>query len=479
MTFDHIFKNATVIDGTGAPRYRADVGVVAGLISEIGDLSKASANQVIDASGQVVAPGFIDTHAHDDAAIFDRSEIYPKLAQGVTTIINGNCGCSLAPMALRDGERPPTPLDQLSRDGVHFKTFAAYLDAVSSSQPAINGAFLVGHSTLRFRHMADLQRPADDSEIAAMQSDLHEALDAGALGMSTGVFYGPAQATTADELIAVGRPLSEKGGLIAMHVRNEADQIDLALDEAFAVSSMLQVPLVVSHHKLFGKANHGRSTQTLALIRQQQRLSPVCFDCYPYTASSSTLLPSRIKDSSRIQITWSKSYPEHAGRDLKDIAEQMGVDQEEAMRRLAPGGAVYFALSEEDVQRILASPNAMIGSDGVPFQEVPHPRMWGTFPRVLGHYARDRRLFPLEAAVHKMTGLPAQRFGLVRRGRVAPGFVADLTVFDAGQITDMATFDAPKQPPKGISHVMVNGRMAVVNGEVVDWHAGQVLRRSQ
>lgn len=312
-----------------------------------------------------------------------------------------------------------------------------------------------------------------------MRLALHEALDAGALGLSTGVFYGPAQAATKDELIAVGRPLSDRGGLIAMHVRNEADQIELALEEAFAVSSTLGVPLVVSHHKLFGKENHGRSAHTLAMLKKQARLSPVCFDCYPYTASSSTLLPSRIKDSSRIQITWSKSHPEHAGRDLKEIAEEMEVDQEEAMRRLAPGGAVYFALSEDDVQRILASPNAMIGSDGIPFQEVPHPRMWGTFPRVLGHYSRDLRLFPLEAAVHKMTGLPAERFGLVGRGRVAPGSAADLVVFDAEQITDMATFAAPKQAPKGISHVMVNGRIVMEGGEVVDWHAGQVLRRGQ
>jgi N-acyl-D-amino-acid deacylase len=325
--------------------------------------------------------------------------------------------------------------------------------------------------------MRELDRAATPAEVERMQRMLAEALAAGAAGMSTGVYYPPARAATTEELIEVGRPLAGHG-LVTMHIRDEGDAIDAALREALAVGRALDVDLVLSHHKLMGLANHGRSRATLALLDDAARTQRVCIDCYPYIASSTMLLPERVPLCTDVQVTWSRAEPATAGCSLKALAAERGLAPEELARRLQPAGAIYFAMSEDDVERILAHPLAMVGSDGLPHDERPHPRLWGSFPRVLGHYARERRLFSLETAVHKMTGLTARRFGLVDRGRVTPGAYADLVLFDPERIADCARFDDPIAPPSGIAAVFVNGRQVVDDGAVVDRHAGQVLRRA-
>lgn len=477
--FDFIFRSATVVDGTGNPRFNGDVGVTDGFISAMGDLRHHHASTSIECQGKILSPGFIDTHTHDDALLLDQgSASQPKIVQGVTTVIAGNCGVSLAPFLLPEGAVAPPPLNALGRHGFRFNDFRSYLSCVEELSPATNAAFLVGHTTLRIRHVADLGRPASATEIAAMSNDVADSLDAGAIGMSTGVYYPPARAATAQEMIDVGLPLKDGGGLIAMHIRDESTEIDAALKEAFSVGHALQVPLVISHHKLLGRPNHGRSAQTLKLLAEAGKRQDVCMDCYPYAASSSMLLPERIGLSSRVVITWSKPFPEYAGRDLSEIARELGLSQHAAMERLKPGGAVYFAMDEQDVQNILAEQNTMIGSDGVPHDEAPHPRLWGTFPRVLGHYVRDVGLFSLEVAVHKMTGLPARKFGLTQRGRISPGFAADLVLFDEQNIADTATYERPISVPRGIDLVMINGCIAAQEGHVTAWHAGKVLRRT-
>ena len=335
---------------------------------------------------------------------------------------------------------------------------------------------LVGHTTLRVGAMRELDRPAGADEIERMRDVLADALDAGAFGLSTGVYYPPARAATAGELIAVGEPLRGRG-LVTMHIRDEADAIDAALREALAVGRALDVDLVLSHHKLMGRTNHGRSRETLALLEQAAQAQRVCIDCYPYAASSTMLLPERVAMSTDVQITWSRAEPAVAGASLRRLAAERGVAPEDLARALQPAGAIYFAMSEDDVERILAHPLTMVGSDGLPHDQSPHPRLWGSFPRVLAHYARDRSLFSLETAVHKMTGLTARRFGLAGRGVVAPGAFADLVLFDAEHVADRARFDDPAQPPAGIALVVVNGRVAVEGGGVTDLHAGRVLRR--
>ncbi|HSW05053.1 N-acyl-D-amino-acid deacylase family protein [Aquabacterium sp.] len=476
MMLDLVIEKGEVADGSGGPRLRADVGVQDGRIVALGDLSGEAAHRRVDASGLVTAPGFIDVHTHDDALLLHTGgEPHPKVLQGVTSVITGNCGVSLAPLVC---SRAPAPLDVLGQDAFRFASFAAYLAAVEASAPIVNAACLAGHSTLRVAHMADLDRPASESEATAMRDALAQCLRDGAWGLSTGVYYPTACAATADEVIAIARPLTAASGLLTMHIRDEGDRIDSALREAFAIGRALQVPLVLSHHKLVGKRNHGRSEQTLALVEQAAREQEVCLDCYPYDASSTMLLASRVEQSRDVMVTWSRPHPEAAGRSLRELAAQRREAPEETARALSPAGAIYFAMSEVDVGRILAHPLTMVGSDGLAHDAHPHPRLWGTFPRVLGRYVREQKLLTLEAAVHKMTGLSARRFGLPGRGLVAKGFHADLVTFDPGRVLDRATYQDPSLPPDGIHAVYVNGQLACENRQMTGTRPGRVLRRA-
>jgi N-acyl-D-amino-acid deacylase len=475
--YDILIAGGELIDGSGAARRQADIAVQAGRIDAVGDLRGQAAHQHINASGHVVAPGFIDSHSHDDRLLLEHPALHPKLLQGVTTVITGNCGISLAPLLRTDTTQPPpAPLDIL-QGPFDFARFADYVAAVQAARPATNAALLVGHSTLRVAAMADLSRAANSAEIKHMQTALAAALQAGAIGLSTGVFYAPAQAATTQELIDVGAPLANGRGIVTMHLRDEGAAIDAALHEAFAVGRALNTPLVLSHHKLMGLAQHGGSARTLALIEAAAQRQTVCLDCYPYTASSTVLIPARVEQSLDVQITWSATEPAAAGRLLREMAAERGLAPAELATRLMPGGAIYFAMSDADVDRILAHPLTMIGSDGLPGPGHPHPRLWGSFPRVLGHYARDRGLLALETAVHKMTGLPARRFGLVGRGLLAPGCAADITIFNAATVRDQATYATPAAPPQGIEWVVLNGQVVVQEGQQVFAHAGEVLLR--
>jgi len=471
--YDLIIEGGDLVDGTGAARRRADIGVAAGRIAAIGDLSAQPAGQRVDARDRIVAPGFIDVHTHDDRLLLmPIVGAHPKLSQGVTTVVAGNCGVSLAPLQTRN---PPAPLDILGSDGWHYATFGAYMDALAGSELAVNVACLVGHSTLRVRRMDNLERPATPLESAAMAEDLAEALASGAIGLSTGLYYPPARAATAQEVITVGAPLKAVGGIVAMHIRDEGDAIDEALREALYIGGQLGVDTVLSHHKLVGTANHGRSVQTLRMLEEAALNQPVCFDCYPYSASSTMLLPSRVRQSSDVLVTWSQAEPAAAGRFLRELARERGQSEEDVARALQPAGAIYFAMSEDDVSRILSHPMAMVGSDGLAHDVRPHPRLWGTFPRVLGHYVRDRKLFSLETAIHKMTGLSARRFGLAGRGTLAVGHHADIVVFDEHCITANASYSHPTEVSSGIDAVFVNGRLACRDGHTVSAGAGSVL----
>jgi N-acyl-D-amino-acid deacylase len=475
--FDLLIRGGTVVDGTRAPRFDADVGIVDGRIAAMGDLAKHPAREMLDAAGRIVAPGFIDSHTHDDQALLAQPDMTFKVSQGVTTVVAGNCGISIAPLS---ADSPlPSPLDLLDVSAkARFGTFAAYFAQLDRTPAAVNMAALVGHSTLRVRTMGGtLDRPANEAEIAAMQALVAEALDAGAIGLSTGTFYPPAVKAPTEEIIAVGEPLRARGALYVTHMRDESDRVMEALDETFAIGRALDIPVVVSHHKVQNKRNFGRSAETLAHIRTCMSRQCIGLDCYPYTAGSTMIRTDRGMIDGRVLIASSAPHPECAGRELGAIAAEWGVPEAEAARRLQPGSAIYFLMDEPDVQRILAFDDTMIGSDGIPVGDKPHPRLWGTFPRVLGHYARDVGLFPLETAVWKMTGLTARTFGLAGRGTLAVGHAADVVVFDAATIRDAATYEEPKRPAEGIDAVIVNGAVTWRRGAHTGARRGAVLRR--
>ena len=473
---DLLIEGGTVIDGTKAPRFDADVGVRDGRIVAIGDLQGRAARARLDARGKVVAPGFIDAHTHDDLALLDTPGMAFKVSQGVTTVVTGNCGISPAPLEAHTPTPPPISLAVASgRDG--FASFAAYMQALRAAPAAVNVAPMLGHTTLRVRCMADLQRPALEEEVLAMREHVREALEAGAIGISTGTFYPPAAAASTEEIIEVCRPLSGSGGVYATHMRDEQDRVMESLEETFRIGRELEVPVVVSHHKVTGQANWGRSPQTLARITQAMACQCVSLDCYPYTAGSTMLHADPVRLQGRVLVSFSVPFPEMAGRELGDIAREWGCDKAEAVRRLQPGGAIYFMMDEGDVRNILAFEHSMIGSDGIPRGERPHPRLWGTFPRVLGHYSRELNLFPLETAVWKMTGLTARNFGLVGRGIVAEGAHADLVVFDPATVIDTATYEDPQRPALGIETVVVNGAPVWQAGCETGARPGQVLGR--
>ncbi len=475
--FDLMLRSATLFDGSGAPRRRADVALRDGRIAAVGVLDPSQADQTIDLHGLALAPGFIDVHTHDDRLLLADPSMAPKLSQGVTCVVTGNCGISLAPLGTHEAV-PPLNLVANGADQ-RFDSFADYFAALEAAPPSINLAALVGHTSLRVVAMSALDRAATPAEVARMQALVVEALHAGVIGLSTGTYYAPAAAATADEIRTVCEPLRGSGALIASHIRDEGAQVLESMREAIAIADALGLRQVISHHKVIGRANFGRSRETLALLDAARLHSDVCQDCYPYTASSTVLQQDTARMASRTLVAWSRAQPAAAGRWLDELAQQQGLALEAMVDALQPAGAIYFSMDEADVERILAHPETMIGSDGLPHDTFPHPRLWGAFPRVLGHYARERGLFSMETAVHKMTGLPAARFGLAGRGRVVPGAAADLVVFDAETVCDAATFAQPLQPALGIHRVYVNGTLAWNDGADTGARAGRVLRRGR
>ena len=474
--FDLIIRNATIIDGARTPRCAGDIGVRDGRIAQVGRLDGERADSEIDASGKIAAPGFIDSHTHDDRFLSTHPDMTPKVSQGVTTVITGNCGISLAPLVHAS---PPSPLDLIDDSNAYrFPSFAAFLEELEARAAATNAATMVGHTTLRVATMDRLDRVATTNEIARMRAMAHEALAAGAIGLSTGTYYPPAAHASTEEIIEVARPLGQFRARYVTHMRNEDDHIVAAMEEAFRIGRETGAAVIISHHKVVGVRNYGRSTETLALLDAAAKRQEVCIDCYPYIASSTMLRADRIALSSRIVVTWSTPHPEFAGMDLPVVAAKLGLSQEAAVAKIRPAGAIYFSMDEADVQRILKHEDTMVGSDGLPHDVKPHPRLWGTFPRVLGHYSRDVGLFPLETAVYRMTGLTAQKFGLRDRGVIRPGAFADITIFDAAEIGDAATFEQPTQPARGIDTVIVNGTPVWRAGASTGARPGRLLRNN-
>lgn len=478
MEFEVLLRNFNIVDGSGEDITSQDVGIIGERIIRIGDLSSFRGKMEIEGNGRYLAPGFIDVHTHDDINVIHQPEMLPKISQGVTTVIVGNCGISASPVTLTS--EPPDPMNLLGEeDQFSYPTFSQYAQAVEAAQPAINVGALVGHTSLRQNHLDNLYRPATNSEIQAMRCQLRDSLEHGALGLSTGLAYATAREAPTQEVLELSEELSHYDGIYVTHLRTEFEGILNAMEEAFDIGVHSNVPVVISHHKCAGKANWGRTEQTLSFMDERSKSQDIGCDCYPYSAGSSTLDLGQVTSDFDITITWSEPEPEQGGRNLADIADSWGVSLIDAAKRLQPAGAIYHNMLEEDVARVLKYPKTMIGSDGLPNDPLPHPRLWGTFPRVIGHYCRDKELFSLPEAVKKMTSLSARRFGLKNRGLIKEQYYADLVIFDFDKIIDVASFNNPKQVSAGIEYVLVNGNIVYQEKSVNKKRSGKFLYRNK
>jgi N-acyl-D-amino-acid deacylase len=502
-TYDLLITGGTVIDGTGAARYRADVGVVGNRITILSrtPLARASGKRTIDATGLIVAPGFIDLHAHLDP-LLNMPDAESHVRQGVTVALGGPDGGG------------PFP-------------FGAYLDSVGARKLGMNVAFLAGHNTIRQRAMGTANRAPTPTELEQMKRMVAQSMAEGAFGLSTGLRYIPGFYSNVDEVVELSRVAADSGGIYTSHLREEAVGLFSGVAEALEIGRRARIPVVLTHHKAVGQMMWGKSTVTLAMVDSARRAgTDVMIDQYPYTASStslSVLVPPwaleggtsqlrqrladpRLRDSitrgvvenllndrgggdlKRVQFSRVSWDPTLNGKTLHDLVVRSGKEPSiqngapavlDAVLRGSPS-TIFHIIDEGDVKRIMAHPQTMIASDGRLNRlgdAVPHPRAYGTFPRVLGKYVREEKILTLENAVQKMTGMPAARLGLADRGCLRAGCAADITIIDAATVRDVGSFEDPHHYPEGIPYVIVNGVPVMDGGRFTESRPGMVLKR--
>jgi len=503
LTFDTVIRGGRIVDGTGNTWFRGDVAINGDTIVAVAPKIEGEAKRIIDAAGQVVAPGFIDLHTHARRGIFDVPSADNYILQGVTTIFEGPDGAS------------PVPI-------------APFLKQVENRGVSLNFATFVGHGSVREEVMGSVDRAATPAELDQMKTLVRTAMNDGAFGLSTGLFYVPGSFASTEEVIALAKVVAELGGSHTSHMRDEAAKVTDSVRETIRIGEEGGLPTQITHHKIAGKRNWGRSAETLKLLDEaRERGVDVTSDQYPYTASRTgldALFPrwaleggrekvlarlgdpaTRAKiraaviesikydrgggDPKNVQISLAPHDASLAGRTLADVLRARGVEptvESGADLTLELVGksevaAIFHMMNEEDVERILRHPATMIASDGeVPVfgKEAPHPRSYGTFARVLGVYVREKKVLTLEDAIRKMSSYPAARVGITDRGLLRPGMKADIVVFDANRIIDKATFTNPHAYAEGVSHVLVNGVLVVDAGKVTKNRPGRVLRHA-
>ena len=523
--YDIIVEDGYVIDGAGNPWFKADVGIVGGRVEAIGKLRGAGADRRIDARGLIVAPGFIDIHSHSDFTVLLDPRVESKVRQGVTTEVVGNCGTSAAPMNQEvKAYREKYMRADLGEDFVfNWETMEDYLNLVEEKGVSFNIIALVGHGTVRQNVMGFENRPPIEAELDAMKRLVVEAMEDGAWGMSTGLIYTPGCYAHTDEIVELAKGVAEHSGIFASHIRGEGKTLLRAVKEAIEIGDRACLPVEISHFKASGRGNWGKTKESLRLVREGRlRGVDVTFDQYPYIASSTGLsaylprwvreggsgkLLERLRDPEirrriaeepatitrdweSVMVVLAPNHPQYEGVRVTEIAELEGKEPMDAVFDLllaeeAQVRIVAFGMCEEDVRRVMRSPYMMVGSDGravaprgVLGRGRPHPRYYGTFPRVLGHYVREGVL-ALREAVRKMTSLPAQRLGLRDRGLLREGFIADITIFDLNAVKDEATFTDPHRFASGIPYVIVNGTIVIDEAEHMGALPGKPLRKGK
>jgi N-acyl-D-amino-acid deacylase len=483
---DLVIRDAVLADGSGGPLGHGDVAVKDGLILSAGSepVHAGPATIEIDALGDLIcAPGFIDVHTHDDAALIRYPGLEFKVAQGCTSLVIGNCGFSAFPGIGED--------DIESIADANWSDLDGYRDEVTSGGFACNAMALIGHNTLRIATIGrEEQRAATREELAIMRGHVRRAMEQGACGLSTGLIYKPGKWTPTEEIIELAAAAGEAGGLYTTHLRDEGERLLESVAEAIGIGESSGCLVHISHHKAAGQQNWGKVADSLAAIdRANNEGADVTLDFYPYTASSGPMAEYVTPDTvtqewaDRNLFATCPPFPQYQGRNVSEVAAAERLTVAELVRRVqaTPAGrqtiSIGFGMSEEDLLSNARHPLVMVGSDGIPELEgLPHPRLFGTFPRVFAQYVRELGVITLAEAVRRVTSLPADRFGLAGRGRLIPGNHADLVVFDQSQIRDLATYQDPKREPAGIGAVIVNGKLAVHNSQHTDARSGQLLR---
>jgi len=527
--FDAVIRNAYIVDGTGNPWFEADIGIKSGKISEIGNLDFEDADRIINAKELMVCPGFIDMHSHSEYSLLANSKAESKIKQGVTTEVNGNCGDSPAPIEGMTAEAAEEAKEyKLNMD---WSTLAEYLDKLERQGISLNVAQLVGHGTIRIAVMGHENRPPTREELNKMKELVAQAMEDGAFGMSTGLYYLPGGFADTAEVIELCKVVTKYGGIYTSHIRGEGDPLIEAVTETIEIGEKANIPVQISHHKACGIENWGNVKKTLRMMEEaRSRGLDITCDVYPYTACGADLismipnwaheggvnkLRERLRDSKirervkkemseglpgwessvkqsgwgRIKVIGWKEHKEFEGKTLAEIADLEGVDAfnltfDLIMKKESPE-LVDLAMTEKDVCTVIKHPLSMVGSDGwalAPYgvlgESKTHPRSYGTFPRILRKYVREDKVLTIENAIRKMTSLPAQKLGLRDRGTLREGMWADVVVFDPKRIADVATYENPHRYPEGIEHVLVNGEIVVDGGEHTGAPPGKVLRFS-
>ena len=526
--YDYLIRNAAILDGSGAPAVTGDVAISGGTIAAVGHLADTSAHHTIDAAGRTLTPGFIDIHRHGDAALFRPEFGKAELAQGLTTILNGNCGLSLAPVAgPHSGEvlRYLSPIVGAAPDGRDFPSLAEYRRQAGSVPQRLNSGMLVGMGTLRGCVAGFEDRPLTEEEYRQLHRLLAQALEEGALGVSLGLGYAPECFYSTGELIRALEPLRNSGKVLTVHMRQEGDGVVAALQEMLTVARALNTPVEISHLKAIGRRNWQRAVpEMLSLLQQarQEGLQVAC-DVYPYPAGSTQLihvLPPEFQSGGTEALTaalqdpaqraamrqrmerdsdfenivllvgfenvcaTSLQLPQHRpfeGKSISDIAAAQGKDPYDALFDLLAAeqcrpSMIDFIASEEDIQAILRTPFAGVISDATyPTGGLCHRRVYGAFPRLLETYVQERGLLSLPEAVRKITRQPADRFGLRNKGRIEVGADADLCLFDPARIHETGTWQQPEQMAQGMDYVFVNGLPAIAEGAFTEHFSGKLL----
>lgn len=532
--YDILIRGGTIVDGSGAPAYKGDLGIKDGFISFIGMLQDESAPEVINAEGLVVAPGFIDIHSHDDLFVLENKTMDAKIKQGVTTTVTGNCGFSLFPVT--PGNKQlfydyVTGLFGLPEKDSGYAGLDDFYEELKLRGSGLNVAALVAHGVIRIAVMGFDQSKPSTSQLAEMKRLLRDALRSGAVGMSMGLIYPPGAYADTEELIELSKVVSEEGGIITSHIRSESQFLLEAVEEMLTIARVANVPLEISHLKACGIPNFGKGKEALKLISDAKNNGvDVTFDQYPYPAGSTTattLLPPwvleggvdimlqrlrnhEVRSEIRLQVLngipgspwetmwrligWDKivicsvqtdENKKYEGRNVQDISDELKVEPVDAFLNLLDQEEgriilVMFQQDHHDLETIMTHHLQMFGTDGLPIKgKKSHPRLYGTYARVLGTYVREKQLLTLEQAINKMTYLPAHRLGMYDRGLLRPGMAADITLFDKDTIDDLATYENPAVHPSGIDTVIVNGHIVLKDGTFTGLYPGKPLLKKE